>query len=72
MNEEDWNKAGGIFCSSCNQEVVRLKDGLCMECYNEQELKRIEKQEEKSMRRYYRRELNKGTVSISQMKEGRL
>ena len=32
MDNEDWDKAGGIICPACGQETVRLVGRLCPQC----------------------------------------
>ena len=29
----DWEKAAGVICLNCKQEVFRSRDGLCMDCW---------------------------------------
>lgn len=69
---EDWDRLGGVYCSQCRAETLRIIDGLCPECWWKAEVERVEKLEDKTMRRYYRRRLQEGTISLSQMREGRL
>lgn len=69
---EDWERVGGIRCSGCGDEVVRLIDGLCLQCHGEAEAERAKKAGEKSERRYFKNQLRKGTISLAQMREGRL
>ena len=33
--EETWRKAAGAICSSCGREVQRIRDGLCMRCWEQ-------------------------------------
>lgn len=34
----DWENCAGVVCKSCNREVFRSRDGLCMRCWeNENE-----------------------------------
>lgn len=68
----DWDKAGGTFCFSCGQEVVRLNHGLCPQCHGVAEENIAKKMQDKSERRYYKDQLRKGTISLAQMREGRL
>jgi len=70
--EEDWDKTAGVICPDCKQETVRLIDGMCPQCHNEKVAEREGKEEEKSERRYYGRRLREGTISLAQMREGRL
>lgn len=70
MKDKDWESAGGVFCSECNQETVQLIGGLCPQCSKSREAERMERVEDKTMRRYYRRKLNEGTISLADLKEG--
>lgn len=70
MINEGWEKAGGTFCNNCGAETVRLIGGLCPQCSKKEEADRMERVEDKTMRRYYRRKLNEGTISLADLKEG--
>jgi hypothetical protein len=72
MNEEAWEAAGGLFCPKCGQETVRILDGLCLDCYMEKNAEREQKQADKAEKRYYKKKLAEGTISLSQLREGRL
>ena len=72
MTFDDWRKTGGIYCPKCGREVVRLINGVCPWCYRNIEKKRIDEQEDKAMKRYYRSKLRDGTISLAQMRDGRL
>lgn len=72
MTIKEWNDAGGIICPDCDQETLRIIDGACLQCYNRKVAEREEKLEERSERRYYKDALRKGTISLRQMREGRL
>lgn len=72
MNDQEWEAAGGLFCRQCGQETVRIFGGLCLNCHYEVNAKREQQQEEKSEKRYYQRRLSEGTISLAQLKEGRL
>lgn len=71
-DRKDWERAGGVVCPRCSKETVRLIGGLCPRCWLEKESKRIEKQEDKTMRRHYKRRLREGTISLPEMREGGL
>jgi hypothetical protein len=72
MTEGDWDKAGGMFCSQCKREVVRLINGVCPQCNGDNEKRLAEKIEDRSERKYYQDQLRKGTIKISDMRAGRL
>ena len=72
LTNEDWEKTGGIYCSSCHQETVRLLEGLCPQCQQDLENERARIAEDKAEKRYYKDQLRKGTISLAQMREGRL
>lgn len=69
---EDWEKTGGVYCPKCHQEVVRIINGLCPQCHYAKEKVETEQREEKTMRRYYKRGLKRGMISLGQMREGGL
>ena len=33
MRKDDWEKAAGVKCNNCGGEVFRIRDGLCIECW---------------------------------------
>lgn len=66
----EWEKSGGVYCPNCGQETVRLFHNLCPQCLKEKEAEETAAAEDKSMKRYYKREMTKGTISISTMREG--
>lgn len=72
FTEEDWQTAQGERCSECGREVFRVIDGLCVRCGDDKALLSVEEQEDRAMRRYYARELRQGTISLREMREGRL
>lgn len=72
LTKEDWDETAGVICPDCKQETFRLIDGVCLQCHNEKVAKQEGEEEERSERRYYSRRLREGTISLSQMKEGRL
>ena len=72
LNEVDWDKLGGVTCPSCNRETVRIINGVCLQCHRDRVAEREKKKEDKAERRYYKEQLRKGTISLAQMKEGRL
>lgn len=67
LRNEDWERAGGVYCS-CGQEVVRLIDGLCPQCWALAEAERMEKFERKAEKRYYIDQLRQGGMTLTQMK----
>lgn len=72
LKEEDWEKGGGVYCSGCHRETMQLIEGLCPQCRRDAEAERAEKLGDKRERRYYKDQLRKGTISLHQMREGRL
>lgn len=72
MNQTDWDKAKGEICPDCEEEALRFIDGICFPCYNRRIMERDLKMEERAERRYFQHALRKGTVSMKQLKEGRL
>lgn len=72
QSEVNWDLAGGLRCKKCGAEVVRLINGYCVDCDTLREAERVERAGEAAERRYWAEQLRKGTVSLAQMKEGRL
>ncbi len=72
LNDSDWDRAGGQHCPQCKAEIVRLVSGLCPQCHQEAEAERARKLEDRTERRYYSDQMRKGTISLAQMREGRL
>jgi len=72
LTENDWEAAGGLFCSKCGRETVRNFNGVCLNCYREDVAIREQKQADRAEKQYYRRKLSEGTISLAQMREGRL
>lgn len=68
----EWNRAGGVICPECGEETLRILYGTCLQCYNEKVSESERKLEDRSERRYFRRKLNEGTISLRQLREGRL
>ena len=69
---QEWDKAAGVTCPSCGQETFRTVDGSCLQCYNDKVAEREKKVEARAERRYYKDGLKKGTISLAQMRKGRL
>lgn len=72
MSIKEWNGAGGVLCPECGEETLRIIDGTCVQCYNRKVAERERKLEDKRERRYYKDALREGTISLRQMREGRL
>ena len=36
VSDPDWDKAAGVVCSQCHTEVFRIRDGLCMACWEKE------------------------------------
>jgi len=71
-SNDSWEAAGGLFCRQCRQETVRIFDGLCLTCHYAAIAEREQQQGEKAEKRYYQRKLSEGTMSLAQLREGRL
>ena len=72
LTKVDWNKAGGVVCPACGKETFRMIDGICFQCCRDKVAEREKRKEDKAERRYYKEQLMKGTISLAQMREGRL
>lgn len=69
---DNWEKSGGLFCSRCHGEVVRLINGLCPRCHGEDEKEIAGKMAMRAEKRYFTDQLRKGTISLADLREGRL
>lgn len=69
---EDWERTKGTICPNCGQEALRLVGGICLQCYNKMIAERERKKEDRAERQYYREQIKRGTISLAQMREGRL
>lgn len=72
MTDADWEKAGGLTCTHCHRETVRLVNGVCPQCNGDKEKRLAEKLERRAERRYYQDQLRKGTIKLSDLRVGRL
>lgn len=72
MNQNEWDKTLGITCPNCGKEALRMIAGICLQCYRDKVAEREKIKEDKAERRYYTEQLRKGTISLAQMREGRL
>jgi len=72
QHELEWESAQGVICPACERETLRIIDGICPQCANAKEFKRIEEQEDIAMRKYYTRKLREGTIDLGRMREGLL
>lgn len=70
--QNDWDRAGGLFCPQCNQETVRLINGVCPTCAKVNSEKASENIEEKSTRNYIKYRLREGTLSLPALRSGQL
>lgn len=68
----EWDKARGVICAQCGQEVWRIRNGICLPCHYNNDSVMAEKQGVKKEKRMYRRALNSGTISLAQLKKGEL
>ena len=71
-NKNEWEDAGGLFCTRCGQETVRIFNGVCFICYREDIARSEQKQADRAEKQYYQKKLSEGTISLAQMREGRL
>jgi len=72
MNQNDWDQTNGVICPDCGQEALRMVGGVCLQCHRDKVAEREKRKEDKAERRYYKEQLRKGTISLAQMREGRL
>lgn len=69
IDEDDWDKGAGLICNQCGNESFRIIEGMCTQCWNEAEARRIEVLERKSEKRYYIRQLMTGQMTLTEMKK---
>lgn len=69
--DDNWERAAGLNCPKCENEMLRIFDGLCPQCYRIKVLENEKRDEDKSMKRLYSRRLREGTVSLGEMRENR-
>ena len=36
LSQQDWDKAAGVICKTCGREVFRSRNGLCLQCWEEE------------------------------------
>lgn len=72
ITQVDWDISKGKPCSVCGRLSFRLPDGMCMECYGNIQVEAAEQAGEKSERRYFKRLVRQGTISISELRDGRV
>ena len=72
LTVEDWEKAEGCLCTGCGQETMRIVDQLCPSCWQEKRSKDEERGAKKAEKRYYMKGLREGTISLADLREGRL
>lgn len=72
VRRQEWEDSGGLFCTRCGQETVRIFNGICLSCYRDDIARHEQRQADKTEKRYYQRKLSEGTISLAQMREGRL
>jgi len=71
MAISDWEKVGGVFCSRCNSETLRLIDGLCPQCQHALEMRKEEEEGKQREKRALIMAFNQGRINLRQLKEGR-
>lgn len=72
MNQAEWDKTNGVVCPTCEQKSLRMIDGICIQCHRNKVAEKEERLGRKRERRYFIEKLRRGTISLAQIKEGRL
>jgi NMD protein affecting ribosome stability and mRNA decay len=72
LAEEEWERAKGVPCPRCNNETLRLIDGVCPQCAREITEKWEKEREERTLRNHYRAKMREGTIDLRRMREGLL
>lgn len=72
LTTEDWERAGGKFCTGCGGEVLRIIEGKCPHCHQAITAIRDAKLADKAERRHVMRRIQEGTLSRQDLREGRL
>jgi len=72
ITQADWDLAEGKPCKKCGRLSLRLPDGLCMGCYGNNQVEEADKAGKKSERRYFKKLVTQGIISISELRDGRV
>ena len=68
----EWDDAAGPRCPECGEETFRLIEGRCPSCYQAMTIEKEMEAEDKTLRRAYSRRLHQGTISVKELRSGRL
>ncbi len=72
MDQKDWERSSGIICPKCEHETFRMVGGICIQCHRDEVAESEKRKEIRAERRYYKDQLRNGTISLAQMRTGRL
>jgi len=72
MTEDDWERTGGVFCSKCGDETMRVIGGLCHRCWLRLDQEREEQAGRKREKRLLITAFNQGRINLCQLRNGRL
>lgn len=72
LTKVDWDKTNGVICPNCEQETLRMVEGICIQCYRDKVAVKEERLGRKREKRYLVNLFNKGKITLRQMREGRL
>jgi predicted amidophosphoribosyltransferase len=72
MIEDEWERARGVLCPRCNNETLRLMDGVCPRCAREITEEWERGRENRTLRNHYRAKMREGTLDLHRMREGLL
>lgn len=72
MKGDEWERAAGVVCSGCGRESFRILDGNCLACYEHRTAAEVERAERKRVGRSVMRRLYQGSISLADLRAGRV
>ncbi len=72
MTREDWEGSTGKPCKICGRLSLYLPSGMCTGCWGRTQVDQAEKQGEKTERRYFKRLVSSGKITIAELRDGRV
>ena len=72
ITKEEFAASEGKPCSVCGRLSLRLPRGMCMGCWGRAQVDQAEAQGEKVERRYFKRLVSRGIITVSELRDGRV
>ena len=72
ISKEEFDACDGKPCSVCGRKSFRLPDGMCIGCWGQAQVDEAERAGEKIERRYFKRLVSRGIITISELRDGRV